>query len=148
MTTCRINSVRWNGPGQLEVPPQSSLSYFRAIGSGRDPGGALRGGQPGAGHPHRRLLNLGDAAVVLLRHTRLRTVRLLGILALWGKIEREKKWRVSTGEEEGAVKAVEGGTMAGEEWRVKNGVILMIDSTCSMYSNVLPWLCERKRRVL
>ena len=33
-----INSVRrWNGPGQLEVPPQSSLSYFRAIGATTSP---------------------------------------------------------------------------------------------------------------
>lgn len=57
--------------------------------SARERGGARRGGQPGAGHPHRRLLNLGDVAVVLLRHTRLRTVRLLGILALWGR-DRER----------------------------------------------------------
>ena len=30
-------SVRWNGPGQLKVPPQSSLSYFRAIGATTSP---------------------------------------------------------------------------------------------------------------
>ena len=30
-------SVRWNGPGQLTVPPQSSLSYFRAIGATTSP---------------------------------------------------------------------------------------------------------------
>ena len=30
-------SVRWNGPGQLKVPPQSSLIYFRAIGATTSP---------------------------------------------------------------------------------------------------------------
>ena len=38
-TLTEFDSVRWNGPGQLqlEVPPRSSLNYFRAIGATTSP---------------------------------------------------------------------------------------------------------------